>query len=296
MPAFSGRCDLSLCYFVSDLHGKTDRYTKLFDAIRSERPDAVFIGGDILTAAGGAINNGGDFDDFLEDFLIPEFRRLDSELGDAYPDIYIILGNDDGRGREERFIEIDRDERLWRYAHNRRLTGSEYTVYGYSFIPPSPYPLKDFERYDVSRYVDPGCVSPEDGSYSVPVSEQEKRYRTIKKDLEELVEKDDLSRSIFLFHSPPYKTALDRADLDGRTIDYVPVDVHVGSIAIQRFIESRQPMLTLHGHVHEAAEITGRWKEKMGRTWMFNAAHSGPELALVVFSPEELDSAERRLI
>ncbi len=249
-----------------------------------------------MTAAGGAINNDHNFDDFLEDFLIPEFQRLRSELSDSYPDIYLILGNDDGRGRETRFIEIDREEGLWHYAHHRWLMNGDYEIYGYSFIPPSPYTLKDFERYDVSRYVDPGCVSPEDGSYSLRVSEQDKRYRTIKKDIEELVQSDDLSRSIFLFHSPPYKTALDRAGLDGRTIDHVPVDVHVGSIAIQRFIENKQPMLTLHGHIHEAAELTGQWREQMGRTWMFNAAHRGPELALIVFLPENLDSAERRLI
>ena len=38
-----------------------------------------------------------------------------------------------------------------------------------------------------------------------------------------------------------------------------------GSIAIERFIEDRQPLLTLHGHVHESARLTGSWQEKIGR-------------------------------
>jgi len=35
----------------------------------------------------------------------------------------------------------------------------------------------------------------------------------------------------------------------------------VGSIAVRRFIEERQPLLTLHGHIHESARLTGDWRE-----------------------------------
>ena len=34
--------------FVSDLHGQIKRYNKLFDIVSSERPDAVFFGGDLF--------------------------------------------------------------------------------------------------------------------------------------------------------------------------------------------------------------------------------------------------------
>jgi len=156
--------------------------------------------------------------------------------------------------------------------------------------------LKDWERYDVSRYVDPGCISPEEGWRSVPVSEYEMRYRTIQKDLAELAGEDKLDKSIFLFHAPPYKTALDRAALDNVKVDGVPVDVHTGSIAIKNFIEDRQPLITLHGHIHESAKMTGKWSERRGRTFSFSAAHDGPELSLVNFNPEEPEKAGRRLI
>jgi Icc-related predicted phosphoesterase len=69
----------------------------------------------------------------------------------------------------------------------------------------------------------------------------------------------------------------------------------VGSIAVKRFIEARQPLLTLHGHVHESARLTGSWRDRIGRTHMFSAAHDGPELALVRFDLDDLDSAERQL-
>ena len=106
----------------------------------------------------------------------------------------------------------------------------------------------------------------------------------------------DLSRAIFLFHAPPYDTGLDRAALDGKKVHGVYLDVHIGSIAIRRFIESKQPLLTLHGHVHESARITGMWKEQIGRTLAISAAHDGPELALVKFDLNDLGNAIRELL
>jgi len=57
-----------------------------------------------------------------------------------------------------------------------------------------------------------------------------------------------------------------------------------------------QPLVTLHGHVHESARITGAWRESSGRTVMLGAAHDGPELALVRFDPSRPRKATRELI
>ncbi|HSG29502.1 MAG TPA: hypothetical protein VLA34_13565, partial [Candidatus Krumholzibacterium sp.] len=171
-----------------------------------------------------------------------------------------------------------------------------WRIFGYSFTPPSPFMSKDWEKYDVSRFTDPGCVSPEEGRYSTDVSEDEKRYGTIAADLEALTGEMDLENAIFLFHAPPYRTTTDRADLDDRFVDSIPLDVNVGSIAVRRLIEERQPLLTLHGHVHESARLTGAWKDRIGRTVIISAAHDGPELALVRFSLEDPEKATRILI
>jgi Icc-related predicted phosphoesterase len=111
-----------------------------------------------------------------------------------------------------------------------------------------------------------------------------------------LLGEQDLASAILLFHTPPYQTALDRAALDGRMIDSVPLDVNVGSIAVRRLIEHRQPLASLHGHIHESARLTGSWREKIGATWAFSAAHDGPELALIRFDPDALDNATRSLL
>jgi Icc-related predicted phosphoesterase len=111
-----------------------------------------------------------------------------------------------------------------------------------------------------------------------------------------LTERAVWKRAALLFQSPPYLTALDRAALDGRFVDHVPLDLHVGSIAIRRLIERHQPLLTLHGHVHESTRLTGRWRERIGRTHCFQAAHDGPELCVIRFDTADLESAARELI
>jgi Icc-related predicted phosphoesterase len=273
-----------------------DRYRKLFDAMDDEKPDGVFVGGDVLPS-GLSMNpsqNGG-YDDFISDFLVRELKQCKEKLGDSYPRVFLIMGNDDFRSEESKLLEA-RARDVLEYLHYRRGDFENFSVYGYSHVPPTPFRLKDWERYDVSRYVDPGSVSPERGARTVPISESRARYSTIKNDLDRLAGNENLSRSIFIFHTPPYKTHLDRAALDGKMIDYVPMDVHVGSIAVKRFIEARQPLVTLHGHIHESAGITGSWRDKLDGTHMFSAAHDGPELALIRFEPENLEAATRELI
>jgi len=281
---------MNKCFFVTDLHGHIDKYEKLFDQIRIEKPDVLFLGGDILPHIFKKFEN---YDDFLSDFLFPAFHQLKKDLKDQYPCIFLILGNDDARCEEEKFKEESK-QGLFHYLNQKKHMLNNYPVYGYSFVPPTPFQMKDWEKYDVSRYVDPGCVHPTEGFRTFETTE-DIEYATIQKDLESLTNEDDLSRAVFLFHSPPYKTHLDRAALDGVMVDYVPMDVHVGSIAIKRFIENRQPLISLHGHIHESTRITGFWKQQIGRTMAYNAAHDGPELSIVKFELEDPSGAERIL-
>jgi len=280
------------CLFASDLHGRRDRYRKLFAAIEEERPRAVFLGGDLLPhhwMSRLASEN------FVADELEPGFRRIRDRFADEPVPIFLILGNDDDRTSEETFINGDR-EGLWIYTHERWTDLGSHPVLGYGYVPPTPFLLKDWERYDVSRFTDPGCVSPERGQRTVAVDPDTVRFGTIAGDLGRLAEGRDLERAVLLFHSPPYDTVLDRAGLDGQSVDHVPLDVHVGSIAIRRFIEARQPLLSLHGHIHEAPRLTGEWRQRIGRTHCFTSAHDGPELALVRFDLDDLENATRELL
>jgi Icc-related predicted phosphoesterase len=278
-------------FFVSDLHGHESRYLKLLAAVRAEPPSAVLLGGDLLPPGAHTADGA----DFLTGWLGPQLAALREELGTAYPRVLVIFGNDDPRSELPALADLAA-RGLVEHVHARRVEVLGTPVFGYACVPPTPFALKDWERYDVSRYVDPGSVSPEEGRRSVPVDEAEARFSTIASDLEALVGSEDVSGTAFLFHAPPHRTALDRAALDGVVVDRAPLDVHIGSIAIRRFIEARQPRLTLHGHVHESARLTGAWRDHIGRTHCLSAAHDGPELALVRVSLDDPEGATRELV
>jgi Icc-related predicted phosphoesterase len=284
------------CFFVTDLHGETTRYEKLWRKIERSAPRAVFLGGDLLPSglAAGIAAEGGH-GDFVRGFLAAGFAGVRARLGADYPDVFVIPGNDDGKLDEAAMSELEAAG-LWLQVHGRGCPFGDYRVYGYAYVPPTPFLLKDWERYDVSRYVPPGCVSPEEGLHSTEGAASRTRFATIQRDLETLVPDGPLDDTVVLFHTPPFETVLDRVANDGKQIDHVPLDLHVGSIAVRRFIEQRQPLLTLHGHVHESVRLTGAWRQCIGRTRIFGAAHDGPELALVRFDPAAPDDATRELL
>jgi len=281
--------------FVSDLHGSISRYEKLFNIISNEEPELVFIGGDILPSFTHDIVSSEIIDDFIEDYIIKNLLLLKERMNKKYPVINIILGNDDLIIEEEKLIDSAK-YKIFNYISNNKIEFNGIKIFGYSYVPPTPFMLKDWEKYDVSRYIDPGCVSPEEGFRSVKVEKSVIKYSTIKDDLHKLTKNEDLSNAVFLFHSPPYKTNLDRVANDGKYYEHVPLDLYAGSIAIKKFIEEKQPLLTLHGHIHESTRLTGSWKDKIGNTHCFNASHDGKELSLIKFDLNNLEDAVRILI
>jgi uncharacterized protein len=77
-------------------------------------------------------------------------------------------------------------------------------------------------------------------------------------------------RAVFNIHVPPYATGLDIAPL--LTDDLKPIVVGgeiatgpVGSKAVRAAIQRYQPLVSLHGHVHESRAVT-----KIGRTTCIN--------------------------
>lgn len=276
---------MTTSYFVSDLHGSKSRYEMLFREIIRNKPSFIFIGGDLLPHVHRSERVGQkEIPDFTNDYLIPGFKNLRRQMGCNYPEVFVIMGNDDHRIEEKSFLEGEKSE-LWKYLNCSKFKFGPYTIYGYPFVPPTPFLLKDWEKYDVSQTIHTGCIDPKKGFRTVE-PEHDPDNSTIEKDLEILIGQDDMTKSIFLFHSPPYQSNL----------DLMASNVHVGSIAIQRFIADKQPWISMHGHVHESARLSGDWKQQTGRTFSFSAANDGPELTIVKFQIDNPRDCERILL
>jgi uncharacterized protein len=285
----------NLCLFVSDLHGKVNRYEKLFHYIENLSPDAVFIGGDILPASVlHSFRAGDNKPDFISDYLAQEFGRLKKKLGEQYPRIFIIMGNDDPRIEEGALVEHEK-KGLWEYIHGKIVDYGQYKVMGYSYVPPTPFLLKDWERYDIDEQLPPLSVHPRDGFYTKSQG-AEKPINTIQDDLMEMTNKLQTGKVICLFHSPPYHTALDQINMEGILVENQKIDIHVGSKAISKFIEEQKPYITLHGHIHESSRLSGSWSEIIGQTTSYTAAYDGTGLAVIQFDPSIPADAKRVIL
>jgi uncharacterized protein len=78
----------------------------------------------------------------------------------------------------------------------------------------------------------------------------------------------DPSRAIFNLHCPPYNSGLDEApaiDADLRLLHGGRALRPVGSTAVREVIERHQPLLSLHGHIHESKGAV-----KIGKTLSIN--------------------------
>lgn len=78
----------------------------------------------------------------------------------------------------------------------------------------------------------------------------------------------DMGRAIFNFHAPPYGTGLDEApalDASLRPMHGGAVMKPVGSTAVREGILTHQPMMSVHGHIHESRGVC-----KLGRTFAVN--------------------------
>lgn len=97
---------------------------------------------------------------------------------------------------------------------------------------------------------------------------EEEYYRRIK---EGAAGVRDMARALLMTHVPPYDSGLDTApDLDKHLRPRVTMGdllrVPVGSTGVRRALQELQPMVSVHGHVHEAPG-----QSAIGRTICFNA-------------------------
>jgi Icc-related predicted phosphoesterase len=89
----------------------------------------------------------------------------------------------------------------------------------------------------------------------------------------------DPAHAIFNLHCPPYKSGLDEApaiDADLKLMHGGRALRPVGSTAVREAIERHQPLLSLHGHIHESKGAV-----KLGKTLAINPGSSYEEGVLM---------------
>ena len=263
-------------FFTSDLHGQGALYEQLVANIATRLPRAVLIGGDLAPHAAG-IDGVALQRVFLQGFLVEFARRVKESSPET--ELLLMMGNDDWAANLDCLERHDGD--LWRVLHGRAFEVDGVRVAGLSWVPITPFAMKDWERWEDGEEESPARL---DGWVSGPAGLAPRRFDhasrrpTIAEALDELAAMTPAAETLFVLHSPPRDTLC----------DLTHAKVHVGSRALRHFVERHQPPLVLAGHIHESPRVSSSYRDRIGRSLVVNPGQFGtPRLCGVWFDPHE---------
>jgi len=280
-------------FFASDVHGSEVCFKKFINAAEFYKADVLIMGGDLTGKFIIPIFKTGS--EYQAKFAGEEYSLKERELGKFlqrvrdsgyYPYLttkeeWDDLVNDESK-MNALFVELMKESiRRWIEYAESKLRGKGvkcYVMPGNDDHPAIDEILnssdtienpheKVVEIADDLKMLSLGYsnITPWKCPRDIPEEELEKK---IEKLMSEVGEGGEL---IYNIHVPPYASGIDEApELDenmrprlgpGGQVMVSPV----GSKAVRRAIEKYQPMMGLHGHIHEAKGFA-----KIGRTICFN--------------------------
>ncbi|MDF2723420.1 MAG: metallophosphoesterase [Paenibacillus sp.] len=259
--------------FVADLHSDTKQLDQLAQLIQEKDVELLIIGGDLVEYASSLAAQL----PFIEQALVPFIQTI------SIP-VWVIPGNIEWTGTAKVYEQLA-GRSLISLLSLKPTDGHGLKFFGYPYCNPTPFTRKDFEKRDLqSDKHEPATatfLSDEEGKLIKKDQNYLNTVPSIEEDLAQLVEP-----GIWIMHAPPYGTSL----------DVIKSGDHVGSKAIRKRIEHIQPMLTLHGHIHESPYMTHQWIDRIGTTISINPGRGAQLHAVLLhFEEEKLRSAEHTI-
>jgi Icc-related predicted phosphoesterase len=180
------------------------------------------------------------FDRLMADTLRLWAKLADSKFAGTDRVIYVAPGNDDPHCIDEVLAELPR----FRVVEGEVVTlGESYEMLSTGFSNTTPWRThRELEEAELRERID---------KLAARVS--------------------SMDTAVFNIHVPPYNTGIDTGpDVDPHTWEQRSTMGHghtkpVGSVAVREAIEAHQPLLSLHGHIHES-----RGTARLGRTLCVN--------------------------
>ena len=280
-------------FYATDVHGSDRCFTKFVNAAAFYSADAVLLGGDIagkaivpLVAVDGRYRGR-----FLGDEVTVDpgaaLEELEGKIASTGYYAWRCTAEEerelaaDSEQRDALFVRliVERVER-WAALAAERLEPRGIPCYVNAGNDDPPEVDGVLEQADWVTFLEGRAVELPDGTQVASCGYANMTPWHCPRDVEEdelagrladaIAQLDDPGKAVFNFHCPPYDTGIDSGPLLGDDfrvtagaggIEMVPV----GSKACRRAIETHQPMLGLHGHLHES-----RGTYQLGRTLCVN--------------------------
>ncbi len=179
----------------------------------------------------------------FEQVIVDELRRwidlADERMADYGIDVFVMPGNDDPWSCDP----VIENAAHVQACDDRIVRVGDHEMISCAYANPTPW--------NSPRELD-----------------EDELYARIKRMAEQL---ESPETAIFNLHVPPYDSGLDTANEINPDLTVVfksgqPNPIPVGSTAVRQLIEEYQPLLALHGHIHES-----RGEARIGRTLCINS-------------------------
>jgi Icc-related predicted phosphoesterase len=279
-------------FFATDIHGSDICWTKFLNAGKFYEVDVLILGGDMTgKAVVPVVHQGGskyrvslleqEFSITNEDELKDMLKRIRSRGYYPYvtnPDEISELEKSPARVDEIFKQEVLKVVQQWMDLADKKLDGTGLQVY----CSPGNDDMAEVDeiiRGSKRVLLVEGQVTPLDAGHEMIASGWSNRtpWDTEREEDEDqlalryeamICQLRDPRNAVFNIHVPPYKSGLDEApelDKDLRPVLAGQSLKPVGSTALRKAIERYQPLLSLHGHIHE-----GRGATRIGKTLCIN--------------------------
>ncbi|HVF26566.1 MAG TPA: hypothetical protein VNA23_11785 [Anaerolineales bacterium] len=279
-------------FFATDIHGSDICWSKFLNAGKFYEADVLILGGDMTgKAIVPFIHQGGShyritlleqvYDISTDEEMKEMVKRVRSRGYYPYvtnPDELIDLQNKPELVHEIFLSQVLRVVQQWMDLADKKLDGTDLKVYcspGNDDMDEVDEIVRSSRRVQLVE----GQVTHLDDHHEMIASGWSNRtpwdtHREEDEDqlavrYEAMISKlKDPHNAVFNVHVPPFKSGLDEApelDKDLRPILAGQSLKPVGSSALRKAIETTQPLLGLHGHIHE-----GRGSMRVGKTLCIN--------------------------
>ena len=280
--------------FVSDLHGSDIVFEKSINAISKYNVDCLLLAGDLTSKdlriilkrdnSKYVVNYRGN-NETIDESELRFIKQRMGELGHYYyvcdEEEFSLLKKDESK-IHELLINKSLDKlNNWLIQIKERIALTKNIVIitpGNDDIVQIDGLLNEYEVFGIQNNLENSLLLGANEIITVDFTNITpwNTYRELPEDkLEDLIKTkikslNNPSKSIFNFHCPPFNTKIDLAPELDKNLKRIATPwgqstIHVGSKAVRKQIEFVQPLISLHGHIHEAAG-----EDKIGLTTCIN--------------------------
>ena len=224
---------------------------------------------------------------FINGFLDEYFEELKKQ------DITYLamLGNDDLLAADEMFDNLcDRFENVCNIA-GRKFSVNGYEFIGMNYILDHPFGCKD-RVVTETHYIPQRQLSPVAGISNAV--DYDRIYNWLEYSrtelphmcdvLKKLPLPDDRQKAVYVMHMPPAGLRLGQLRYQ---------DLDIGSVDIYEFLKEKQPLLSLHGHIHESPDTEkGKWINQIHQTTCIQTGQTELNDSHMVYA--EIDLQEKK--